>query len=102
MRDVEAEDFPPGTEVITPTGLRGVVEKFRGNESRRDAFERVVVRLGPGPRETVVLQPKLLRRVAPSQPTAQVAAASMQRAPTAKARAARREPEQMSLFATAE
>ncbi|HSV73519.1 MAG TPA: hypothetical protein VLH79_07150 [Chthonomonadales bacterium] len=40
-----------------------VAEKTRGHESRRDHFPRLVVRIGPRPRDTVILQPALLQRL---------------------------------------
>lgn len=62
-RDRDIDEFPPGTRVRTPTGRIGVVEKTRGHESRRDHFPRLVVRIGPRPRDTVILQPALLQRL---------------------------------------
>jgi len=62
-RDRDIDEYPPGTRVRTPTGRIGVVEKTRGHESRRDHFLRLVVRIGPRPRDTVILQPALLERV---------------------------------------
>lgn len=61
----DIEDFPPGTRVRTPTGRIGVVEKVRGRQSKRDHFERLVIRLGPKPRDTIALQPHLLTKCPP-------------------------------------
>jgi len=60
-RDREPDHFPPGAWVVTPSGAIGQVESVRGMQSRRDYFMRVVVRFGPKPRDTVILQAKLLR-----------------------------------------
>lgn len=60
---LDIDDFPPGTRVLTPTGRKGVVLKARGAESKRDHFQRLVVRIGPRAHDTVTLQPGLLRRV---------------------------------------
>lgn len=62
-RDQDLEEFPIGTWVETPTGRRGQVVKTRGSESKFDHFERIVVYFGGGPRDTVVLQPHLLKRI---------------------------------------
>lgn len=62
VRDCDLELFPPGSLVVTPTGRVGWVERYRGEHSKRDHFVRVVVRFSDAPRDTVVLQPRLLRR----------------------------------------
>ena len=62
----EIDDFPPGTRVKTPTGRIGVVEKVRGHQSKRDHFERLVIRLGPKPRDTIALQPHLVTKCPPT------------------------------------
>lgn len=62
-RDLDIEDFPPGTWVKTPAGKIGSVIKCRGAESKHDHFQRVVVYFGGGPRDTVVLQPHLLTKL---------------------------------------
>lgn len=59
----EIDDFPPGTVVKTPTGRVGVVIKARGSESKFDHFERIAVKLS-SVRDTVVLQPHLLEKIA--------------------------------------
>lgn len=63
MRDIEPDDFPVGCRVRTPSGRVGWVDRHRGDHSKRDRFIRVVVRFSPAPRDTVVLQPKLLQRI---------------------------------------
>ncbi|MBB5271535.1 hypothetical protein [Quisquiliibacterium transsilvanicum] len=62
-RMLDMEDLPIGARVRTPTGRVGTVVKHRGAESKRDHFQRVVVFVGPRPRDTVALQPHLLERV---------------------------------------
>lgn len=74
-RDRDITDFPPGMRVRTPLGRTGVVEHSRGRHSKRDHFERVVVRLGPGPRDTVALQPSLLEPAHADEPHKSAAAA---------------------------
>lgn len=59
-RMLDMEDLPIGALVRTPTGRVGTVVKHRGAESKRDHFQRVVVFVGPRPRDTVALQPHLL------------------------------------------
>lgn len=65
---LDIDDFPPGTPVITPMGRKGVVVKARGSESKRDHFQRLVVKIGPRARDTVTLQPGLLRRRVETKP----------------------------------
>lgn len=60
MRDVDLDQFPIGTLVRTPSGRVGKVIKHRGAESKHDHFLRLVVHFGGGPRDSVVLQPRLL------------------------------------------
>lgn len=60
-RDVEIDFFPVGSLVCTPTGRIGRIQKSRGTESKHDHFVRLVVWFGPGPRDSVVLQPHLLQ-----------------------------------------
>lgn len=67
VRDVDVEQFPVGCRVATPTGRVGVVVKHRGYESKLDFFMRVTVRLGE--RDLVTLQPHLLTKCPPEDPT---------------------------------
>jgi len=60
-RDVEIDLYPAGTLVQTPTGRVGRIQKSRGARSKHDHFLRVVIWFGPRPRDTVVLQPHLLK-----------------------------------------
>jgi len=65
LRDVD--DFPVGTQVVTPMGRSGVVIAHKGAMSRFDAHERCVIRYQNGggrDRETVELLPHLLIRTA--------------------------------------
>jgi hypothetical protein len=68
-RDVELDELPPGTRVTTPSGREGWVEKCRGTHSRNDRFTRLVVRFSPEPRDTVILQAKLLTPIDKSPET---------------------------------
>ena len=62
-RDLDVEDFPVGTRVMTPTGRIGTVIKHRGAESKLDHFLRVTVQLDSGGRhDLVTLQPNLLTK----------------------------------------
>lgn len=62
-RDVDVEDFPPGTRVRTPSGRTGTVIKHKGGESKRDHFMRVTVQMDGGSRhDLVTLQPHLLSK----------------------------------------
>ena len=62
-RDMDVDDFPPGTRVMTPTGRIGTVIKHRGAESKLDHFLRVTVLLDSGGRhDLVTLQPNLLTK----------------------------------------
>lgn len=54
---------PIGAMVRTPTGRIGVVTKHRGAASKLEHFQRVVVAFGPRGRDTLALQPHLLRPV---------------------------------------
>ena len=65
-RDLDVEDFPVGTRVMTPTGRKGTVIKHRGAESKLDHFLRVTVRMDGGSRhDLVTLQPHLLTKCPP-------------------------------------
>lgn len=54
------DDFPVGSIVKTPTGRIGKVVKHRGAESRRDCYERLVIRFSIDPSDLVALQPHLV------------------------------------------
>lgn len=57
---------PIGTVVLTPSGRRAIVKKYLSGASKRDAFDRVVVRYVDGDaRDLVTLQPHQIR-LAPS------------------------------------
>lgn len=63
-RDVDMDEFPIGSRVITPSGRAGTVIRHKGYESKRDSFLRVIVRYdGRDRRALVTLQPRLLRKV---------------------------------------
>jgi hypothetical protein len=65
-RDLDVEDFPVGTRVMTPTGRTGTVIKHRGAESKLDHFLRVTVQMDGGSRhDLVTLQPHLLTKCPP-------------------------------------
>lgn len=67
-RDLDVEDFPVGTRVMTPTGRIGTVIKHRGAESKLDHFLRVTVLLDSGGRhDLVTLQPNLLTKCPPAE-----------------------------------
>lgn len=67
-RDLDVEDFPVGTRVMTPTGRVGTVIKQRGAESKLDHFLRVTVLLDEGRRhDLVTLQPHLLTKCPPEK-----------------------------------
>lgn len=71
-RDMDVEDFPPGTRVRTPSGRTGTVIKHRGMESKLDHFLRVTVRLDGGARhDLVTLQPHLLEKCPQAQDATQ-------------------------------
>lgn len=71
-RDLDVEDFPVGTRVMTPTGRVGTVIKHRGAESKLDHFQRLTVRLdGGGRRNLVTLQPHLLAKYPPEKESVQ-------------------------------
>ena len=61
-RDVDLDDFPVGSCVMTPLGRRGVVIRHKGWESKKDAFLRATVQY-EGSDEMVTLQPRFLRKV---------------------------------------
>lgn len=53
---------PIGTVVLTPSGRRAIVKKYLSGASKRDAFDRVVVRYFDGDaRDLVTLQPHQIR-----------------------------------------
>lgn len=63
-RDVDMDEFPIGSRVITPSGRAGTVIRHKGYESKRDSFLRIIVRYdGRDRRALVTLQPRLLRKV---------------------------------------
>jgi len=63
QRDVDVDDLPVGSRVMTPTGRIGTVVKHRGNESKLDCFLRVTVHIdGGGRHDLVTLQPKILKK----------------------------------------
>ena len=63
-RDVDLDEFPIGSRVITPSGRVGTVIRHKGYESKRDNFLRVIVLYdGRDRRALVTLQPRLLRKV---------------------------------------
>ena len=65
-RDLDVEDFPVGTRVMTPTGRKGTVIKHKGFESKHDHFLRVAVQMdGGGRHDLVTLQPHLLTKCPP-------------------------------------
>lgn len=61
----DLDDFPPGTLARTPSGRIGIVIKYKGAESRRDHFQRVVLRFNADPRDSVTLQPQMLEPITP-------------------------------------
>lgn len=67
-RDVDADEFPIGIRVMTPTGRIGTVVKHQGHASKRDSFMRVIVRIGKRKRDLVTLQPHLLTKCPPDDP----------------------------------
>jgi len=64
-RVLDLDDFPPGTLARTPSGRIGIVIKHQGAESKRDHFQRVVLRFNADPRDSVMLQPHMLERITP-------------------------------------
>jgi hypothetical protein len=69
-RMLDMDDFPVGTRVMTPTGRIGTVMKHRGAESKLDHFQRLTVQLDNGTRhDLVTLQPHLLTKCPPDDPT---------------------------------
>ncbi len=69
-RMLDMDDFPVGTRVMTPTGRIGTVMKHRGAESKVDHFQRLTVQLDNGTRhDLVTLQPHLLTKCPPEDPT---------------------------------
>jgi hypothetical protein len=69
-RMLDMDDFPVGTRVMTPTGRIGTVMKHRGAESKLDHFQRLTVQLDNGTRhDLVTLQPHLLTKCPPEDPT---------------------------------
>lgn len=69
-RDVDIDRFPVGTRVVTPTGRVGTVIKHKGAESKFDHFLRLTVRIDGGTRhDLVTLQPHLLTKCPPEDPT---------------------------------
>ena len=67
-RDLDVEDFPVGTRVMTPTGRVGTVIKHRCAESKLDHFLRVTVLLDEGGRhDLVTLRPHLLTKCPPEK-----------------------------------
>ena len=69
-RMLDMEDFPVGTRVQTPSGRVGTVIKHRGAESKLDHFQRLTVRMDDGGRHGLVtLQPHLLTKCPPEDPT---------------------------------
>lgn len=57
----DTDDFPPGSVVQTPSGRVGIVIKHQGAASKRDHFQRLQVHFGGGPRDSVMLQPDVLK-----------------------------------------
>jgi hypothetical protein len=62
---LDLDDFPIGTLARTPSGRIGIVIKHQGAESKRDHFQRVVLRFNADPRDSVQLQPHMLERITP-------------------------------------
>lgn len=62
---LDLDDFPPGTLACTPSGRIGIVIKHQGAESKRDHFQRVLLHFGGGPRDSVLLQPHMMRPITP-------------------------------------
>lgn len=62
---LDLDDFPPGTLARTPSGRIGIVIKHQGAESKRDHFQRVVLRFSADPRDSVMLQPHMLEPITP-------------------------------------
>jgi hypothetical protein len=62
---LDLDDLPPGTLCRTPSGRIGIVIKHQGAESKRDHFQRVVLRFNADPRDSVQLQPHILERITP-------------------------------------
>lgn len=62
LEPVPREDFPIGCHVRLPSGRRGVVEAWVGEESRLAPADRIRVRYLDGDRDTVQLVPKYLQR----------------------------------------
>lgn len=59
----DLDDFPPGALVCTPSGRIGIVIKHQGAASKHDHFQRVLLHFGGGPRDSVLLQPHMLRPI---------------------------------------
>ncbi len=59
----DMDDFPPGSVVQTPSGRVGIVIKHQNAASKRDHFQRLQVHFGGGPRDSVLLQPDVLRPI---------------------------------------
>mgnify|MGYP000877083197 CR=1 FL=1 len=65
MRMIDIENIPVGAVVKTPTGRVGVVIKHLKGQSKKDAFDRVMVRYnGKNKRDLATLQPHLLKIMA--------------------------------------
>lgn len=64
-RVLDLDDFPPGTLARTPSGRIGIVIKHQGAESKRDHFQRVMLRFNADPRDSVMLQPHMLEPITP-------------------------------------
>lgn len=64
-RMLDLDDLPPGTLARTPSGRIGIVIKHQGAESKRDHFQRVVLRFSADPRDSVMLQPHMLEPITP-------------------------------------
>nr|WP_315236374.1 hypothetical protein [uncultured Limnohabitans sp.] len=62
---LDLDDLPPGTLARTPSGRIGIVIKHQGAESKRDHFQRVVLRFSADPRDSVMLQPHMLEPITP-------------------------------------
>ena len=62
---LDLDDFPIGTLARTPSGRIGIVIKHQGAESKRDHFQRVVLRFSADPRDSVMLQPHMLEPITP-------------------------------------
>jgi hypothetical protein len=59
---LDLDDFPIGTLARTPSGRIGIVIKHQGAESKRDHFQRVVLRFNADPRDSVQLKARAMAK----------------------------------------